>query len=285
MWHSFQPSAILVPRTCRFLFLVTWSSGSEDGNAQATFQDSHWIFPIHGENLGQDIPFWGRFWGFIREKCLLFFYIPILGIGCEFFPKLFPKLGTIWEHFPSYSLYRGIIGTCKSQYRGIIGTCKSQYRGIIGTCKSQYRGIIGTCKSQYRGVIETRKIHQGVIIGTYKYHWREIFGTWKTLYGGKLCEILVLRLILVASFGIFSQTDFIHRLWIAKSFLWWASPLPFFFFFCRNLGKYIFSFPGSFCIITVAGLLNLLLISCLRRFKNRKTLDNNHLNQVGVQRF
>ena len=142
------------PQNLLFSFLVTWSSGSGDGNAQATFRDTHWIFPIHGGYLGQDIPFLGRFWGFIREKCLLFYYIPILGIGCEFFPKLFPKLGTIWEHFPSYSLYRGIIGTCESQYRG-----------IIGTCKSQYRGIIGTCKSQYTGVIETRKIHQRVIIG------------------------------------------------------------------------------------------------------------------------
>ena len=35
----------------------------------------------------------------------------------------------------------------------------------------------------------------------------------------------------------------------------------------------------------MAGLLNHLLISGLRKFKNRKTLDNNDLNQVGVQRF
>ena len=56
-------------------------------------------------------------------------------------------------------------------------------------------------------------------------------------------------------------------------------------FFFQESGKIIFSFPGSFCIITVASLLNLLLISGLRRFKNRKTLDNNDLSEVGVQRF
>ena len=161
------------PQNLSFSFLVTWSSGPGDGNAQATFRDTHWIFPIHGEYLGQDIPFLGRFWGFIREKCLLFFYIPILGIGCEFFPKLFPKLGTIWEHFPSYSLYRGIIGTCESQYRGIIGTCKSQYRGIIGTCKSHIRELLRQEKSI-----------KGLLLD--KSHWGEIFGTWKTLYGGEI---------------------------------------------------------------------------------------------------
>ena len=112
------------------------------------------FFPFMEKIWDKIFPFWADFGVLLGKKCLLFFYIPILGIGCEFFPKLFPKLGTIWEHFPSYSLYRGIIGTCESQYRG-----------IIGTCKSQYRGIIGTCKSQYTGVIETRKIHQRVIIG------------------------------------------------------------------------------------------------------------------------
>lgn len=194
------------PQNLSFSFLVTWSSGSGDGNAQATFRDTHWIFPIHGEYLGQDIPFLGRFWGFIREKCLLFFYIPILGIGCEFFPKLFPKLGTIREHFPSYSLYRG---------------------------------IIGTCKSQYRGVIETRKIHQRVIIGTYKSHWREILGAWKTLYEGKLCEILVLRLIWVASFGIFSQTDFTLQIVNCKKFSVMGES-PAIFFFLQESGKIYF---------------------------------------------
>lgn len=223
------------PQNLSFSFLVTWSSGSGDGNAQATFRDTHWIFPIHGEYLGQDIPFLGRFWGFIREKCLLFFYIPILGIGCEFFPKLFPKLGTIWEHFPSYSLYRGIIGTCESQYRG-----------IIGTCKSQYREIIGTCKSQYRGVIETRKIHQRVIIGTYKSHWREILGAWKTLYEGKLCEILVLRLIWVASFGIFSQTDFTLQIVNCKKFSVMGESPAIFFFFAGIWENIFFHFLEAF---------------------------------------
>ena len=85
----------------------------------------------------------------------------------------------------------------------------------------------------------------------------------------------------MASFGIFSQTDFIQIVNCKKFSVMGESPA---IIFCRNLGKYIFSFPGSFCIITVAGLLNLLLISCLRRFKNRKTLDNNDLNQVGVLR-
>ena len=113
------------------------------------------FFPFMEKIWDKIFPFWGDFGVLLGKKCLLFFYIPILGIGCEFFPQL----------FPSYSLYREIIGTCESQYRGIIGTCESQYRGIIGTCKSQYRGIIGTCKSQYTGVIETRKIHQRVIIG------------------------------------------------------------------------------------------------------------------------
>ena len=180
--------------------------------------------------MGQDIPFLGRFWGFIREKCLLFFYIPILGIGCEFFPKLFPKLGTIWEHFPSYSLYRGIIGTCESQYRGIIGTCKSQYRELLRQEKSIKWLLLG---------------HTNPTEGKFLRHG-------KPFMGGKLCEILVLRLILVASFGIFSQTDFIQIVNCKKFSVMGESPA---IIFCRNLGKYIFSFPGSFCIITVAGLL------------------------------
>ena len=153
------------------------------------------VFPIHRENLGQDIPFWGRFWGFIREKCLLFYYIPILGIGCEFFPKLFPKLGTIWEHFPSYS---------------------------------QYRGIIGTCKSQYTGVIETRKIHQRVIIGQIPLRgnfWDMENPLWGEIMWNSCPEIDFGR-----QFWYFFPNRLIHRLWIAKSFLWWASPLPFFFF-------------------------------------------------------
>ena len=125
------------------------------------------FFPFMEKIWDKIFPFWGDFGVLLGKKCLLFFYIPILGIGCEFFPQLFPSYSLYREIIGTCeSQYRGIIGTCESQYRGIIGTCKSQYRGIIGTCKSQYRGIIGTCKSQYRGVIETRKVHQRVIIGT-----------------------------------------------------------------------------------------------------------------------
>lgn len=196
-----------ISQNLSFSFLVTWSSGSGDGNAQATFRDSQRIFPIHEENLGQDIPFLGRFWGFIRGKCLLFFYIPILGIGCEFSPKLFPKLGTIWEHFPRVIPYIG---------------------ELLGHVNPNIGELLGRVNPNIRELLIQEKSIKGLLLD--KSHWGEIFGTWKTLYGGKLCEILVLRLILVASFGIFSQTDFIHRLWIAKSFLWWASPLPFFFF-------------------------------------------------------
>ena len=129
----------------------------------------------------------------------------ILGIGCEFFPKLFPKLGTIWEHFPSYSLYRG----------------------IIGTCESQYRGITGTCKSQYTGVIDTRKIHQRVIIGQIPLRgnfWNMENPLWEEIMWNSCPKIDFGR-----QFWYFFPNRLIHRLWIAKSFLWWASPLPFFF--------------------------------------------------------
>ena len=58
------------------------------------------------------------------------------------FSPSYSKLGKIWEHFPSYSLYKGIIGTCKSQYRRIIGKCKSQDRGVIETRKIHQLGLL-----------------------------------------------------------------------------------------------------------------------------------------------
>ena len=248
--------------------MVEWLWGRE---CTGNFSRSPLNFSHSWRKFGTRHSLLGRFWGFIREKCLLFFYIPILGIGCEFFPcKLFPKLGTIWEHFPSYSLYRGIIGTCESQYRG-----------IIGTCKSQYRGIIGTCKSQYTGVIETRKIHQRVIIG--QIPLRGNFWDMENPLWGEIMWNSCPKIDFGRQFWYFFPNRLYSQIVNCKKFsVMGESPA---ITFCRNLGKYIFSFPGSFCIITMAGLLNLLLISCLRRFKNRKTLDNNDLNQVGVQRF
>ena len=68
-------------------------------------------FPIHGENLGQEIALLGKFWVFTGKEGLLSFHIPILGICCECLPKLFPMLGTIWEYFPSYSQYGELWGT------------------------------------------------------------------------------------------------------------------------------------------------------------------------------
>ena len=73
-------------------------------------------FPIHGENLEQEIPFLGGFWVFTGKEGLLFFYIPILGICCECFPKLFPKLGTIWEHFRSHSQQGELWGNISPSY-------------------------------------------------------------------------------------------------------------------------------------------------------------------------
>ena len=58
-------------------------------------------FPTHGKKLGQEITFGGKFWVFIGKERLLFFYIPILGIYCERFPKLYPKLGIIWGKVPN----------------------------------------------------------------------------------------------------------------------------------------------------------------------------------------
>ena len=107
---------------------------------------------------------------------------------------------------------------------------------LLGHVNPNIEELLGRVNPNIRELLRQEKSIKGLLLD--KSHWGEIFGTWKTLYGGKLCEILVLRLILVASFGIFSQTDFIHRLWIAKNFLWWASPLP--FIFLQESGKIYF---------------------------------------------
>lgn len=107
-----------------------WSRGRValgTGMHRQLFEIPNEFFPIMKKIWGKIFPFWGDFGVLLGKKCLLFFYIPI------FFPQL----------FPSYSLYRGIIGTCESQYRGITGTCKSQYTGVIDTRKIHQRVIIG----------------------------------------------------------------------------------------------------------------------------------------------
>ena len=68
------------------------------------------------EKMGNEIAFGGKFWVFIGKERLLFFYIPILGICCSRFPKLFPKLGTIWEKFPRYSQYCELCGNISPSY-------------------------------------------------------------------------------------------------------------------------------------------------------------------------
>ena len=186
---------------------------------------------------------------------------PNIGNRLWIFPQVISKVGNNMGTFPkSYSLYRG----------------------IIGTCESQYRGITGTCKSQYTGVIDTRKIHQRVIIG--QIPLRGNFWDMENPLWGEIMWNSCPKIDFGRQFWYFFPNRLYSQIVNCKKFSVMGES-PAIFFFCRNLGKCIFSFPGSFCIITVAGLLNLLLISCLRRFKNRKTLDNNDLNQVGVQRF
>ena len=46
-------------------------------------------------------PFWADFGVLLGKKCLLFFYIPILGIGCEFSPsysQVIPYIGKLLGH-------------------------------------------------------------------------------------------------------------------------------------------------------------------------------------------
>ena len=185
---------------------------------------------------------------------------PNIGNRLWIFPQVISKVGNNMGTFPkSYSLYRG----------------------IIGTCESQYRGITGTCKSQYTGVIDTRKIHQRVIIGQIP-----LRGNFWDMENPLWGEIM---------WNSCPKIDFGRQFWyfFPKPTLFTDCELQKIFcdgrvpchFFLQESGKIYFFISWKLCIITVAGLLNLLLISCLRRFKNRKTLDNNDLNQVGVQRF
>lgn len=135
---TFETSAILVTRACGF-FLVTWSSGSGDENAQGTFRDSHWIFPIRGENFGQYIPSLGRFWVFTRGKCLLFFYIPILGICCEFCPSYSQS----WEQYGNISQVIPYIRELLGHVNPNIGELLGSVNTNIGELFRQEKSIKG----------------------------------------------------------------------------------------------------------------------------------------------
>ena len=126
---TFQTSAILVTRACRFLFR------SRGPVALGTRMHGElWIFPIHGENLGQDIPFLGRFWVFTRETCLLFFYIPMLGICCEFFPNLFKEqYGSISQVIP---YIRGLLGHVNPNIEELLGSVNPKIGELLRQEKS-----------------------------------------------------------------------------------------------------------------------------------------------------
>ena len=84
--------------------------------------------------MGQDIPFLGRFWVFTRETCLLFFYIPMLGICCEFFPNLFKEqYGSISQVIP---YIRGLLGHVNPNIEELLGSVNPKIGELLRQEKS-----------------------------------------------------------------------------------------------------------------------------------------------------
>ena len=100
-----------------------------------------------------------------------------------------------WEQYGNISQIIPYIGELLGRVNPNIGELLGRVNPNIGELLRQEKSIKGL-------LLGHRNPTEGKFLG----HGKPFMG------GGKLCEILVLRLILVASFGIFSQTDFIHRL-------------------------------------------------------------------------
>ena len=83
---------------------------------------------------------------------------------------------------------------------------------LLGHVNPNIGELLGRVNPNIGELLRQEKSIKGLLLGHRNPTEGKFLGHGKLFMGGKLCEILVLRLILVASLGIFSQTDFIHRL-------------------------------------------------------------------------
>lgn len=115
---------------------------------------------------------------------------------------------------------------------------------LLGHVNPNIGELLGRVNPNIGELLRQEKSIKGLLLGHRNPTEGKFLGHGKPFMGGKLCEILVLRLILVASFGIFFPNRLYSQIVNCKKFsVMGESPA---IFFCRNLGKYIFSFPGSF---------------------------------------